>query len=159
MTTPFGIYDLKRNQGFMFIGTSDETSELACDAIGLWWEKWGKEAYPQAESLLILCDSGGSLRADVPGCSYELNKVDLQNLANRLGMELRITHYPSYASKYNPIEHRLFPHVHRVCNGIIFKDAAMVASQMATATTKTGLKVAAEVMEKVYKKGRKDTIR
>ena len=101
---PYGLYDLKRNFGYLSVGTSHDTSEFACDSIAL--VVGGVTAgslYPEARSICLLCDGGGSNSAD----KY-LFKEDLQKLADRLGVEIRVAHYPPYCSKYNPIERRLF---------------------------------------------------
>ena len=103
-----GIYDLRYNRGFMHLNTSHETSELACDTIEAWWKNHGLKTYSKGKKLLVLCDGGGSNSS-----SRYVFKEGLQKLANRLGIEVRIVHYPTYCSKYNPIEHRLFPHVTR----------------------------------------------
>ena len=86
-----------------------------------------------------------------------LFKQELQRLVNELGIEIRIAHYPPYTSKYNPIEHRLFPHISRVCRGAIFSSVEMVSQLMAKATTQTGLKVFTTILDAVYQTGRKVT--
>ena len=113
---PHGVYDVGKNQGFLHLNTSHDTSELACDSIAAWWEGHGRTGYPRAKKLLILCDGGGSNSA-----TRYVFKEALQKLADRLGLEIRVSHYPPYCSKYNPIEHRLFPHVTRACRGVIFR--------------------------------------
>ena len=147
---PHGLYDVRRNQGFVHLNTSHDTSELACDSIAAWWEEQGRAAYPRATSLLVLCDGGGSNSA-----SQYLFKEELQGLADRLGIEIRVAHYPPYCSKYNPIEHRLFPHVTRACRGVIFRTLEMVRDYMAKAETSTGLGVTVGILDKVYQTGRK----
>jgi hypothetical protein len=149
---PHGVYDLKRNLGHVNLGTSHDTSEFACDSLWRWWESQGQAAYPRATSLLLLCDSGGSNSA-----GQYLFKEDLQRLANRLGMEIRVAHYPPYASKYNPIEHRLFPHLTRACQGVIFHTIAIVKELMEEAKTSMGLHVTVDILDKVYQTGRKCT--
>jgi hypothetical protein len=81
----------------------------------------------------------------------------LQALVNQLGIEIRIAHYPPYTSKYNPIEHRLFPHLTRACQGVIFQSVEMVKDLMARAKTQTGLSVVVNIVEQVYQTGRKVT--
>jgi Rhodopirellula transposase DDE domain len=147
---PHGLYDLKRNRGYINLGISYDTSEFACDSIFQWWTAEGHAAWPQAKSLLLLCDGGGSNSA-----AQYLFKQDLQGLANRMGLEIRVAHYPPYTSKYNPIEHRLFPHVTRACQGIIFRTVEQVQHYMAKAKTRTGLSVAVNILDKIYDKGRK----
>lgn len=147
---PHGLYDLSENVGYIQIGTSHDTTEFACDSIRYWWNHYGKEHYPLATSILLMCDGGGSNSS-----RYYIFKQDLQALVNELGIEIRIAHYPPYTSKYNPIEHRLFPHVSRVCQGVIFESVQMVQGLMAKATTRKGLKVFTTVLDKTYQTGRK----
>jgi hypothetical protein len=134
------------------IGTSHDTSQFACDSIRRRWQNYGVVHYPSANSILLLCDGGGSNSS-----RQYLFKQDLQALVNELGIEIRIAHYPPYTSKYNPIEHRLFPHLTRVCQGVIFDSVEMVKDLMAKAKTCTGLKVLTTVFDGVYKTGRKVT--
>jgi Rhodopirellula transposase DDE domain len=147
---PHGLYDVGKNKGFVHLNTSHDTSELACDSLAVWWEQQGRADYPQAKKLLVLCDGGGSNSA-----TMYLFKEDLQKLATRLGLEIRIAHYPPYCSKYNPIEHRLFPHLTHACRGVIFQTLETVRYYMAKAETTTGLKVEVRILEKVYETGRK----
>ena len=147
---PHGIYDVGRNEGFVHLNTSHDTSELACDSIAAWWEDHGRAAYPGAKKLRVLCDGGGSNSA-----SRYLFKKELQKLATRLGLEIRVAHDPPYCSKYNPIEHRLFPHVTRACRGVIFRALETVRHYMSKTETGKGVKVQVRVLEKVYETGRK----
>ena len=147
---PHGIYDVGRNEGFVHLNTSHDTSELACDSIAAWWEDQGRAAYPRAKKLLVLCDGGGSNSA-----SRYVFKEQLQKLATRLGLEVRVAHYPPYCSKYNPIEHRLFPHLTRACLGVIFRTLETVRYYMSKAETSTGLKTRVRILEKVYETGHK----
>ena len=147
---PHGVYDIGRNQGFLHLNTSHDTSELACDSIATWWEQHGRTDYPRAKKLLVLCDGGGSNSA-----TRYVFKEELQNLANRLGIEIRIAHYPPYCSKYNPIEHRLFSHVTRACRGVIFRTLEVARHYMAKTETTVGLTVQVRVLNKVYETGRK----
>lgn len=152
---PHGIYDLKRNCGYIHLGTSHETSEFACESLKDWWERFGRVTYPEAKSILLLCDGGGSNPSDNDHGQAHLFRTDLQRLVNELGLEIRVAHYPPYASKYNPIEHRLFPHLTRVCRGVIFHTIDVVAELMSKASTRTGLSVVVDILDKVYKTGRK----
>jgi hypothetical protein len=151
---PHGIYDLKLNRGYIHLGTSHETSEFACDNLKDWWERFGRAAYPEAKSILVLCDGGGSNPADNDNGQAHLFRTDLQRLVNALGLEMRLAHYPPYASKYNPIEHRLFPHLTRVCRGVIFHNIGVVAELMRKASTRTGLSVVVDVVDMFYQIGR-----
>lgn len=147
---PHGIYDILRNEAIINIGTSRDTSEFACDSIEVWWKQNGKRSYPNATSILILMDGGGSNSS-----RHYIFKEDLQKLSNKLGIEIRIAHYPPYTSKWNPIEHRLFPHVTRAMQGVVFKNYKIVKQLIETTTTKNGLKVRVNIIEKVYEIGRK----
>lgn len=147
---PHGLYDLKRNRGYLNLGGSHDTSEFACDSVWQWWQAEGQTAYPQAQSILVLCDGGGSNSA-----AQLIFKRDLQALADRMNIEIRVAHYPAYASKYNPIEHRLFPHVSRACEGVIFRGVEQVRHYMAQASTRTGLTTAVNILDKIYATGRK----
>ena len=109
---PQGIYDLKKKRGYLPLGTSHDTSELGLDCLRSWWQTQGQWDYPEAKSVLVLCDGGGS-----NACRPYLFKEELEKLVQEAGLEVRVAHYPSYASKYNPIEHRLFAQVTRVCRG------------------------------------------
>jgi len=149
---PYGLYDLKQNFGYISVGTSKDTSEFACDSIAWWWAAHGRAAYPEADSICLLCDGGGSNSA-----SKYLFKEDLQKLSDRLGMEIRVAHYPPYCSKYNPIERRLFCHVTRACQGVLFDSVATVKRLLERTWTSTGLGVVVEVLDKVYQVGRKYT--
>jgi len=147
---PHGLYDVQRNRGHVNLGTSHDTSEFACDSLRHWWEGQGRASYPRATSLLLLCDGGGSNSA-----TQYLFKEDLQRLVDRLGIEIRVAHYPPYCSKYNPIEHRLFPHLTRACQGVIFHTVELVKGLMERARTATGLEVTVGILDKVYRTGRR----
>lgn len=142
---PHSIYDLKHNSGYINLGTSKETSEFACESLRNWWLDQGRKRYPEATSILILCDGGGSNSS-----RHYIFKQDLQELADELGINIRIAHYPPYCSKYNPIEHRLFPHVTRACQGVIFENIELVKELMAGTTTTKGLQVTVKIIDKVF---------
>jgi hypothetical protein len=147
---PYGIYDLKKNFGFVTLGTSHDTAEFVSDSLFCWWTEYGNYDYPHATSILILCDAGGS-----NNCRHYIFKQELQKLANKIGLEIRVAHYPQYCSKYNPIEHRLFPHLSRVCKGVVFKSIGIVKSLMDNARTSKGLRVVTKIVDKVYQTGRR----
>jgi Rhodopirellula transposase DDE domain len=147
---PHGLYDLNDNIGFIQIGTSHDTSEFACDSIRYWWNNYGKNRYQLATSILLLCDGGGSNSS-----RYYVFKEALQALVNEIGIEIRIAHYPPYTSKYNPIEHRLFPHLSRACRGVIFDSVNTVSELMAKATTQKGLQVFTTIIDQTYQIGKK----
>ncbi len=142
---PHGLYDITRNLGHITLGMSHDTSQFACDSFRLWWNRHGGRAYPKATSILLLCDGGGS-----NNCRHHIFKEDLQRLVNALGISIRVAHYPPYCSKYNPIEHRLFPHVTRAWSGLIFRTLDIIAGGLQRVSTSTGLKLTYAVLDKVY---------
>jgi len=149
---PYGIYDLSRNCGSVCVGRSADTPEFAVDAIAQWWETDGV-AYPKADRLLILADSGGS-----NGARPRLWKKQLQkHLADRLGLTVTVCHYPRGCSKYNPIEHKLFSYISINWAGKPLRTFDTVLNFIRGTTTKTGLKVKAFFNEKIYEKGLKVT--
>jgi hypothetical protein len=147
---PHGIYDRKNNLGYIHIGTSKDTSQFACDCLRAWWLQHGRELFPRATSILAQCDGGGS-----NGSRHYIFKEDLQRLSDELGIEIRIAHYPPYCSKYNPIEHRLFPHVTRACQGVLFTSVELVKELINKTKTSKGLKVIVEIINTVYQTGRR----
>lgn len=142
---PHGLYDLKRNVGHITLGVSRDTSQFACDSFRVWWQRHGARTYADAKSILLLCDGGGS-----NNCRHYIFKEDLQRLVNRIGVPIRVAHYPPHCSKYNPIEHRLFPHVTRAWSGVVFRTLDIVITCLRRVWTSTGLKVTYAVLDKVY---------
>jgi hypothetical protein len=147
---PHGIYDLANQHAHISLNVSHDTGELCCDSIAAWWEQHGRAAYPKSGRLLILCDGGGSNNA-----TQYLFKEDLQRLAERLGLELRVAHYPPYCSKHNPIEHRVFPHITHACQGVIFHSVEIAKQFIERAKTSTGLRVTVGILHNAYATGRK----
>ena len=149
---PHGIWHPVRNHGHLNLGLSSDTSEFACDSFRWFWKRIGQCHYPQATSILWLCDAGGS-----NNCRHYIFKQDLQRLVNEIGIEIRVAHYPTYCSKFNPIERRFFSHVTRACQGILFDSLDTVVRLMRKTATKTGLTTTVRVMKKAYETGRKPT--
>jgi len=147
---PHGVYDMVHHHAHIHLNISHDTSELCCDSVALWWEEAGRGAYPQAKRLLLLGDGGGSNSA-----TQYLFKEDLQKLATRLGLAIRVAHYPPYCSKHNPIEHQVFPHITRACQGVIFHTVDIAQQFIERTKTATGLRVTVRRLEKVYQTGRK----
>lgn len=147
---PYGIYDVVRNEGLVFLSVGPDTSELACDAIWRWWQRLGRWQYAGASRLLLLCDCGGS-----NGYRHYLFKEELNWLADDLEMSIRVAHYPPGCSKYNPIEHRMFCHVTRALQGVVLRSVDVAKRFIARTTTDTGLRVVAEVARRTYRKGLK----
>ena len=150
VVVPHGLYDVKRNLGHITLGFGHDTSELACDGLGLWWHRHGQNVYPRARSILLLCDGGGGNNAH-----HHIFKEDLQRLVNRIEIPIRVAHYPSYCSKYNPIEHRLFPHVTRAWQGAVFYTLDLMRRLLKRVHTRTGLKVTVAVIKKLYQTKRR----
>jgi Rhodopirellula transposase DDE domain len=149
---PHGVYDMVNHHAHIHLNASHDTSALCCDSVALWGEQAGRAANPQAKRLLVLGDGGGSNSARQYLC-----KEDLQGLANRVGLEIRVAHYPPYCSKHNPIEHRVFPHITRACQGVIFHTVDIAQQFIERAKTTTGLRVTVRSLDKVYQTGRKYT--
>jgi hypothetical protein len=142
---PHGFYDIKRNVGHLNLGLSHDTSRFACDSIASWWETFGRPVYRDARRILLLMDGGGSNASN-----RYVFKYHLEQLANRLGLEIRVAHYPSYCSKYNPIEHRLFPHVTRACLGLLLTTLEVAVAAMSRTSTKKGLTTTVHVLAGDY---------
>ena len=145
---PHGIYDLQTNQGFITIGNSSETATFITDNLLWWWETFGIHQYPDAKFLMLLCDAGG-------GNSYRHHafKKALQALAKEIGLDIIVCHYPPYASKWNPIEHRLFCHVHQSMSGQMFQNYETIQKLIENTSTKTGLTVKVRINLKEYETG------
>jgi len=149
---PHGIYDRVRNCGHINIGLSHDTSQFACDSLLWYWNRIGQQCYGDATSILLLCDCGGSNAAN----TY-IFKHDLQAVADTIGLEIRVAHYPSYCSKYNPIERRLFPHITRACTGMLFDTLETVVGLIRKTNTSTGLRTTVNVIRRLYETGRNAT--
>jgi len=146
---PYGIYDFCRNKGFVCVGTSRDTAEFAVDVIGLWWRKIGSSHYPKADHLLILADCGGS-----NGYRTRLWKDRLQNaFCNRHKLCVKVCHYPPGASKWNPIEHKMFSFISSNWAGHPLADYETVLKFIRTTKTTLGLKIRATLNTKKYEKG------
>jgi len=147
---PHGIYDIKQNKAHINIGISSETAEFICDSLKNWWLNNGKTDYPKANEMLVFCDAGGA-----NSYRHHIFKVELQQLANEINMPLKIMHYPPYTSKWNPIEHRVFPHVTRALEGVPLNTVAEAKCKIESAKTKTGLIVTSDIIQKTYETGKK----
>jgi hypothetical protein len=149
---PHGIYDLGRNEGYVSIGSSHETAEFIKDNLLWWWDNFGIHHYPKARTILILCDAGGA-----NSYRHHAFKVQMLLLSQAIGMDIIICHYPPYASKWNPIEHRLFCHVHQAIQGVVFSDYDQVKQLISNTSTKSGLTVQVRLNLKNYPIGIKTT--
>lgn len=145
---PYGIYDLRRNEGWVSIGIDHDTARFAVNAIRSWWKRMGRPAYPGATSLLITADAGGS-----NGSRLRLWKWELQRFANRSGLSITVCHLPPGSSKWNKIEHRLFSHIAMNWRGQPLVSLAVIVSLIGSTTTAAGLRVRSEIDKGNYAKG------
>jgi Rhodopirellula transposase DDE domain len=148
---PYGIYDPARNLGFVAVGTSCETPALAIDAITWWWKNYGRKMYRRAQELLILADCGGSNSARARGWKYHLQK----DFCNPCRLKVTVCHYSPGASKWNPIEHRLFSEISKNWAGKPLETYGTVLNYIRTTKTSHGLKVYACLLRKKYADGEK----
>lgn len=149
---PYGVYDLSHNEAWVSVGVSSDTAEFAVETIREWWQRLGRQRYPEARRLLITADSGGS-----NSCRNRLWKVELQGLSDETGLEVEVCHFPPGTSKWNKIEHRLFCHVTRNWRGHPLETYEIVVNLIGSTTTASGLVVHAELDAGKYEKGRKVT--
>jgi hypothetical protein len=145
---PFGIYDIGRNRGRVVVGTSAQTASFGVDALLEWYRRDGRRAYPDADELLILCDNGGC-----NGSKNRLWKYELQRFSDQSGLTIHVAHYPPGASKWNPIEHRLFSFISKNWAGQPLSSYEKVLKFLRTTRTRTGLSVRANLLQKHYEKG------
>ncbi len=146
--TPYGIYDLGRNSGWVSVGMDHDTAEFAVETIRRWWRTMGQATYPEAARLLITADAGGS-----NGSRLRLWKVELQKLADETGLRIAVCHFPPGTSKWNKIEHRLFSYITQNWRGQPLRSFQTIVNLIAATTTKTGLKVHAELNTETYQSG------
>lgn len=149
---PYGVYDIGRNEGWVNVGISHDTAEFAVESIRRWWLRMGQPTYPDATEILITADGGGS-----NGSRVRLWKLELQRLADALGLRLHVRHFPPGTSKWNKIEHRMFCHITENWRGRPLLSRMAVVELIAATTTQTGLTIQAQVDESVYETGRKVT--
>lgn len=148
---PYGVYDVAANQGMVVVGTSYDTAEFAVASIRKWLVVQGLPRYPGMRELLILCDSGGS-----NSCRARLWKQMLQHeVCDPFSLKVTVCHYPTGASKYNPVEHRLFSEISRSWQAVPLQTLEVALNYIQTTRTETGLTVTAALDERSYAKGRK----
>ena len=146
--TPYGIYNLARNTGWVNVGVDHDTAVFAVESIRRWWRSMGRAAYPQATRLLITADSGGS-----NGSRLRLWKLELQKLADETGLHIAVCHFPPGTSKWNKIEHRLFSFISQNWRGKPLVSHEVIVNLIASTTTEAGLKVHAELDTEAYAAG------
>jgi transposase len=150
--SPYGIYDLAANEGWVNVGIDHDTAEFAVESIRRWWYRMGSAVYPGATDLLITADSGGS-----NGSRNRLWKVSLQELADETGLAIAVCHFPPGTSKWNKIEHRMFCHITQNWRGRPLMSHAVVVNLIGSTQTRTGLRVRADLDTSSYAKGIKVT--
>ena len=148
---PYGIYDLCRNEGFVSVGTTCDTSQFAVDSLRRWWLQAGLTHYPNADRLLILADCGGSNGYRTRLWKHQLHVA----FCNRFGLKVKVCHYPPGSSKWNPIEHRMFSFISKNWTGQPLYDYETVLKFIRTTKTSAGLKIRATLNTKQYQKGKK----
>ncbi len=145
---PYGIYDLAANAGWVSVGMNHDTSAFAVQTIRRWWQDVGCERYRGAKRLTITCDGGGS-----NGSRVRLWKLELQKLANELGLDVTVHHLPPGTSKWNKIEHRLFSFITMNWRAKPLVSYQVIIDLISATTTKTGLKVVCQLDDALYPKG------
>jgi hypothetical protein len=150
---PYGIYDVARNAGYVYVGTSGDTPEFAADAIASWWRDEGQVIYASAKELLILSDGGGSNGWRSRGWKWNIQK----KLADQFGLRVTVCHYPTRCSKWNPVEFRLFSHISMNWAGKPLRTLDTMLAYIRGTRTATGLTVKAQLLEGEYLTSRKVT--
>jgi hypothetical protein len=146
---PYGVYDLEANHGRVNVGVSSNTPTFAAESIRRWWLSDGRRRYPQASRLLILADNGGSNGAD----TYLWKHALQEKLADAFGLFVTVCHYPTGASKWNPVEHRLFSEISKQWAGVPLVDHTTVVRLIRQTRTETGLSVSCSLDTRRYQKG------
>ena len=146
--SPYGIYDLSRNKGWVSVGISSDTAAFAVNSIRSWWSEMGKSEYANADKIYINADGGGS-----NGWRTRLWKTELQKLSNEINMVIHISHFPPGTSKWNKIEHKMFCFISKNWRGKPLIDTATIVNLIANTTTKSGLRIKAKLDERQYQKG------
>jgi DDE family transposase len=149
---PYGVYDLAANKGWVSVGIDHDTAEFAVATLRRWWEHMGHEVYPHATRLLITADGGGS-----NGSRCRLWKMEVQKLADELGLQISVCHFPPGTSKWNKIEHRMFCHITENWRGRPLVSREVVVNLIGHTTTKAGLEIRSAVDENRYPTGREVT--
>jgi len=145
---PYGVYDLGSNTGWVSVGIDHDTATFAAESIRRWWRRMGRPLYRDCKRLLIMADAGGS-----NGPRIRLWKVELQRLANELGIEISVCHFPPGTSKWNKIEHRLFSFISMNWRGKPLTTYQVIVNLIAATTTAKGLRVKAKLDPKAYPAG------
>src|SRR3989344_4668344 len=147
---PYGIYEVLKNNGFVNVGISHDTSEFAVESIRQWWKNIGKKNYPHSKELLICADGGGSNAS-----RSRLWKFYLQKFANKTGLKITVCHFPPGTSKWNKIEHKMFSFISMNWKGKPLRNYELIINLIESTTTKKGLKIKAKIDRNVYELGKK----
>jgi len=145
---PYGVYDIGADEGWVSVGTDHDTAAFAVQTIRRWWHVVGKVTYPNAKELFITADGGGS-----NGSRVRLWKLELQGVADEIGIPIRVSHYPPGTSKWNKIEHRLFSFITMNWRGEPLISHEVMINLIANTKTKKGLSVKVELDKREYPKG------
>ncbi len=145
---PYGVYDLANNEGWVNVGTDHDTPEFAVASIRRWWQMMGRKAFPDAASLLVMADAGGS-----NGYRPRLWKSELQRLANDLGLQIEVCHFPPGTSKWNKIEHRMFCHITQNWRGRPLVSEEVIVHLIGATTTRKGLRIQAAMDKRKFPLG------
>lgn len=148
--TPYGVYDLTQNAGWVSVGIDHDTATFAVESIRRWWYLMGQACYPKAVELLIIADGGGS-----NGYRIKLWKLEIQKLADEIGLRISVCHLPPGTSKWNKIEHRLFSFITQNWRGKPLVSHEVVVNLIAATTNKKGLKIQCQLDTNTYPKGQK----
>lgn len=146
--SPYGIYDVRENEGYVNVGISSDTAMFAAQSIRSWWDEMGCLKYHGATKLYITADGGGS-----NGSRNKLWKKSLQLLSNEIGLEIHVSHFPPGTSKWNKIEHRMFSHISKNWRGRPLVSLAVIISLIGSTTTQKGLRVKCGLDTNEYEKG------
>ena len=149
---PYGISDQTANTGWVYVGVDHDTAEFAVETLRRWWRKRGSRVDPDAKKLLITADGGGS-----NGSRCRLWKVELQGLADEIGLRISVGHFPPGTSKWNTIEHRMFCHITENWRGRPLVSREVVVNLIGHTTTKKGLSIRSELDANSYALGREVT--
>jgi hypothetical protein len=150
--TPYGIYDMRENEGYVSVGVCGDTAAFAVQSIKSWWDEMGSDRYRKADKLYVTCDGGGS-----NGSRNRLWKRSLQQLSNETGLEIHVSHLPPGTSKWNKIEHRMFSHISKNWRGRPLVSLAVIISLIQATTTKGGLSIKCQLDPNEYELGIKVT--
>ena len=146
--TPFGVYNIYKNQGFVNVGLSSDTATFAVESISKWWYSEGTVEYEHADKIVLTADCGGS-----NGNRNRLWKFELQKLANEIDKDIQVLHYPPGTSKWNKIEHRMFAFISKNWQGIPLESISVIVNLIGSTTTTKGLSIRCVLDDKVYEKG------